>query len=74
MELIDVLRHEDPPRTTYFVEIPSAFGNLRLDLLGDVGVALSQSGVSAEDAATISVCMSAAPNCPPGSKSRLCLT
>ena len=66
MELIDVLRHEGPPRTTYFVEIPSAFGNLRLDLLGDVGVALSQSGVSAEDAATISGLLTTASQLPPG--------
>jgi tetratricopeptide (TPR) repeat protein len=53
LEPIDVLRHESQPRSTYFVEIPSPFGNLRLDLLGDAGAALSQSGVSAEDAATV---------------------
>jgi pentatricopeptide repeat protein len=66
LELIDVLRHEGPPRTTYFVEIPSAFGDLRLDLLGDVGVALSQSGVNAEDVATISDLLATASQLPPG--------
>ncbi len=66
MQLIDVLRHEGQPRTTYFVEIPSPFGNLRLDLLGDVGVALSQSGVSAEDAATISGLLATASQLPSG--------
>ncbi|HST06047.1 MAG TPA: hypothetical protein VLQ48_15125 [Chloroflexia bacterium] len=54
MELIDVLRHDGRPRATYFVEVPSPYGNLRLELSGDVGVALSQNGVSEEDAVVIS--------------------
>jgi tetratricopeptide (TPR) repeat protein len=48
MELIDVLRHSGPPRTEHFVEIPSAYGKLRLDILGDVGVALTQAGMTPE--------------------------
>jgi tetratricopeptide (TPR) repeat protein len=48
MELIDVLRHGGPPRTEHFVEIPSVFGKLRLDILGDVGAALAQTGFTQE--------------------------
>jgi tetratricopeptide (TPR) repeat protein len=49
MELIDVLRHGDPPRTEHFVDIPSAYGTLRLDIL-DPGAALSQVGMTPETA------------------------
>lgn len=66
MDLLNILRHEGQARTTYFVEIPSPFGNLRLDLLGDVGLALSQSGVSAEDAVTISGLLTTASQLPLG--------
>ncbi len=48
MELIDILRHGGPPRTEHFVEIPSAYGKLRLDILGDVGEALTQTGMTPE--------------------------
>jgi Tfp pilus assembly protein PilF len=50
MELVDVLRHSEPPRTQYFVDIPTEYGKLRLDILGDVGVALAQTGMSEGDA------------------------
>jgi tetratricopeptide (TPR) repeat protein len=66
LELINVLRHEDRPRTTYFAEIPSPYGNLRLELLGEVGVALSQNGVSAEDSVAISGLLDKALKQPPG--------
>ena len=49
MELIDVLRHGDPPHTEHFVEMPSTFGTLRLDIL-DAGTALAQTGMTAETA------------------------
>jgi tetratricopeptide (TPR) repeat protein len=50
LKLIDVLRHEEPPRTEYFVEIPSAYGKLRLDIMGDVGEALAQTGMTTDSA------------------------
>ncbi|MDQ3928897.1 MAG: hypothetical protein M3328_07090 [Chloroflexota bacterium] len=49
MDLTEALRHKGQPRTSYFVEIPTAVGKLRLDLLGDVGVALAQTGTTPEE-------------------------
>jgi hypothetical protein len=49
MELIDVLRHSDPPRTEHFLEIPSTYGTLRLDIV-DPGAALLPSGMTSETA------------------------
>src|SRR5947209_7698766 len=48
LELSHVLRHEGPPRTEYFLEIPTCYGNLRLDLHSPVEVALTQTNMTEE--------------------------
>lgn len=48
MELNDILCHSGTPRTEYFVETPSRYGKLRLDLHSPVEVALSQTGMTEE--------------------------
>lgn len=50
MELVDVLRHQGEPKIGYFLEIPTPYGKLRLDILGTVETALTQVGLSEEDA------------------------
>jgi tetratricopeptide (TPR) repeat protein len=49
VDLSEVLRHKGEPRTPYYVEIPTALGKLRLDLLGEVGAALVQAGSTEEE-------------------------
>jgi|GEM_PF-2942620 len=48
MELVDVLKHQGRPRTELFVDIPTSYGNLRLDILGTDESALSQRGMTSE--------------------------
>lgn len=49
MELVDVLRHQEQPRSEYFLEMPTPYGKLRLDIQAPVEVALTQTGLSEED-------------------------
>jgi tetratricopeptide (TPR) repeat protein len=60
LELQEVLRHKGEPRTGYYVEVPTALGKLRLDLLGDVGVALAWTGPTAEEQETTTEAIEAA--------------
>jgi tetratricopeptide (TPR) repeat protein len=48
MELSETLRHRSEPRTGYYLDIPTTLGKLRLDILGDVGSALAQTGTTPE--------------------------
>ncbi|HEX8229313.1 MAG TPA: hypothetical protein VF826_08375 [Chloroflexia bacterium] len=48
MDLGEALRHRGEPRTGYYIDIPTPLGKLRLDLLGDVGSALAQTGMTPE--------------------------
>src|SRR5215210_3975070 len=50
MELIDVLKHQGEPRTQLFVDIPTPYGNLRLDILGTDESAFTQKGMTSETA------------------------
>jgi tetratricopeptide (TPR) repeat protein len=50
MELIDVLKHQGKPRTELFLDIPSAYGTLQLDILGADEAALNQKGLTSETA------------------------
>jgi tetratricopeptide (TPR) repeat protein len=49
VDLSEVLRHKGGPRTAHFIEVPTPLGKLRLDLLGEVGAALAQTGTTPEE-------------------------
>ncbi|MDQ3704093.1 MAG: hypothetical protein M3437_02520 [Chloroflexota bacterium] len=48
MDLSEALRHRSEPRTGYYLDIPTSLGKLRLDVLGDMGSALAQTGTTPE--------------------------
>jgi len=46
MELVEVLKHQGKPRTELFVDIPSPYGGLRLDILGTAEAAFNQTSIT----------------------------
>jgi hypothetical protein len=53
LEIIDVIKQSEPSRTEHYITRPSAYGELRLDISGDAGTALTDT-ITQDDVNTIS--------------------
>jgi hypothetical protein len=50
VDLLSVLEHSEPPRSQYFIRLPTPYGKLRVDILSDNPEAAMSQGLVGEDA------------------------
>jgi tetratricopeptide (TPR) repeat protein len=50
VDLLSVLEHSEPPRSQYFIRLPTPYGKLRVDILSDDPDAAMSQGLVGEDA------------------------